>query len=96
MKESIAFKDPSLFFRATRERLRLEIGTFYKHPNPSSLSTNELSELLENGTNEDSTVIEIQKILQESDGYEFAETYKDTQSLSELHTKINGLLKKIK
>jgi ATP-dependent Zn protease len=96
MKESISFNDPALFFRATRERLRLEIGTFYKHPNPFSLSTNELSELLENGSNEDSTVIEIQKILKESDGYEFAETYKDTQSLSELHTKINGLLKKIK
>ena len=96
MKESISFNDPALFFRATRERLRLEIGTFYKHPNPFSLSTNELSELLENGSNEDSTVIEIQKILQESDGYEFAETNKDTQSLSELHTKINGLLKKIK
>ena len=96
MKDSISFKDPSLFFRATRERLRLEIGTFYKHPNPSSLSNNELSQLLENGLNEDTTIIEIQKILQESDGYEFAETYKDTQSLSELYTKINGLLKIIK
>ncbi len=96
MKESISFKDPSLFFRATRERLRLEIGTFYKHPNPSSLSTNELSELLEKGANEDSTISEIQKVLQESDGFEFAETYKDTRSLSELYAQINGLLKKIK
>ena len=95
MKESITFKDPSLFFRATRERLRLEIGTFYKHPNPSALSSNELTQLLHNGSNEENAISEIQKILTTSDDHEFAGTLKDTQSLDDLYKHINKLLKKI-
>ncbi len=95
MKESINFKDTSLFFRASRERLRLEIGTFYNHPNPSSLSSNELSQLLKNGTNEEGTISEIQKILSASDDHEFAGTLKDAQSLEDLYKHINKLLKKI-
>lgn len=95
MKESINFKDTSLFFRASRERLRLEIGTFYNHPNPSSLSSNELSQLLKNGTNEEGTISEIEKILSASDDHEFAGTLKDAQSLEDLYKHINKLLKKI-
>ena len=95
MKESISFNDASLFFRATRERLRLEIGTFYKHPNPASLSSNELSTLLQSSSNEGDTITEIQKILEISDDHEFAGTLKDPQSLEDLYKNINILLKKI-
>jgi hypothetical protein len=95
MKESITFNDASIFFRATRERLRLEIGTFYKHPNPSSLSNNELTTLLQSSSNEGDTISEIQKILEISDDHEFAGTLKDPQSLEDLYKNINILLKKI-
>ena len=95
MKESITFNDASLFFRATRERLRLEIGTFYKHPNPSSLSSNELTTLLQISSNEGDTISEIEKILEISDDHEFAGTLKDPQSLEDLYKHINNLLKKI-
>lgn len=95
MKESITFNDASLFFRSTRERLRLEIGTFYKHPNPSSLSSNELTTLLQSSSNEVDTISEIQKILEISDDHEFAGTLKDPQSLEDLYKHINNLLKKI-
>ena len=95
MKESITFNDASLFFRATRERLRLEIGTFYKHPNPSSLSSNELTTLLQSSSNEGDTISEIEKILEISDDHEFAGTLKDPQSLEDLYKHINNLLKKI-
>lgn len=95
MKESITFNDASLFFRATRERLRLEIGTFYKHPNPSSLSSNELTTLLRSSSNEKDTISEIEKILEISDDHEFAGTLKDPQSLEDLYKHINNLLKKI-
>ena len=95
MKESITFNDASLFFRATRERLRLEIGTFYKHPNPSSLSSNELTTLLRSSSNEEDTISEIEKILEISDDHEFAGTLKDPQSLEDLYKHINNLLKKI-
>ena len=95
MKESITFNDASLFFRATRERLRLEIGTFYKHPNPSSLSSNELTTLLQSSSNEEDTISEIEKILEISDDHEFAGTLKDPQSLEDLYKHINNLLKKI-
>ena len=95
MKESITFNDASLFFRASRERLRLEIGTFYKHPNPSSLSSNELTTLLQSSSNEGDTISEIEKILEISDDHEFAGTLKDPQSLEDLYKHINILLKKI-
>jgi len=95
MKESITFNDASLFFRATRERLRLEIGTFYKHPNPSSLSSNELTTLLQSSLNEEDTISKIEKILEISDDHEFAGTLKDPQSLEDLYKHINNLLKKI-
>ena len=95
MKESISFNDASLFFRASRERLRLEIGTFYKHPNPSSLSSNELTTLLQSSSNEGDTISEIQNILEISDDHEFAGTLKDPQSLEDLYKLINILLKKI-
>lgn len=96
MKEAIEYKDSTLFYRATRERLRLEIGTFYKHPNPSSLSSNELTTLLKRGLNEDSVISQIQEILNISDSYEFAETENERQSLDSLFRKINNLLKKIR
>lgn len=96
MKEAIEYKDSTLFYRATRERLRLEIGTFYKHPNPSSLSSNELTTLLKRGLNEDSVISQIQEILHISDSYEFAETENERQSLDSLFRKINNLLKKIR
>ncbi|MDA8775105.1 BatD family protein [Opitutales bacterium] len=96
MKEAIEYKDSTLFYRATRERLRLEIGTFYKHTNPSSLSSNELTTLLKRGLNEDSVISQIQEILHISDSYEFAETENERQSLDSLFRKINNLLKKIR
>ena len=96
MKEAIEYKDSTLFYRATRERLRLEIGTFYKHPNPSSLSSNELTTLLKRGLNEDSVISQIQEILHISDSYEFAESENERQSLDSLFRKINNLLKKIR
>ena len=96
MKECIQYKDTTLFFRAARERLRLEIGTFYKHPNPSSLSSHELTSLLKEGSNDESVISGIQKILLASDNQEFAETENDTQSLETLHKEMNDLLKKIK
>ena len=96
MKECIQYKDATLFFRATRERLRLEIGTFYKHANPSSLSSHELTSLLQQGSNDEGVISGIQKILLASDNQEFAETEKDTQSLETLYREMNDLLKKIK
>ena len=96
MKECIQYKDATLFFRATRERLRLEIGTFYKHANPSSLSSHELNSLLQQGSNDEGVISGIQKILLASDNQEFAETEKDTQSLETLYREMNDLLKKIK
>ena len=96
MKEAIEYKDSTLFYRATRERLRLEIGTFYKHPNPSSLSSNELTTLLKKGSNEDSLISQIQDILHISDSHEFAEAEEGSQSLDALFKKINALLKRIR
>ncbi len=96
MKEAVEYKDSTLFYRATRERLRLEIGTFYKHTNPSSLSSNELTTLLKRGLNEDSVISQIQEILHISDSHEFAETENERQSLDSLFRKINNLLKKIR
>jgi hypothetical protein len=96
MKECIQYQDATLFFRATRERLRLEIGTFYKHANPSSLSSHELTSLLQQGSNDERVISKIQKILLASDNQEFADTEKDTQSLETLYREMNELLKKIK
>ena len=96
MKECIQYQDATLFFRATRERLRLEIGTFYKHANPSSLSSHELTSLLQQGSNDERVISKSQKILLASDNQEFADTEKDTQSLETLYREMNELLKKIK
>ena len=96
MREAISYKDSGLFFRATRERLRLEIGTFYKYPNPSSLSSNELISLLVKGGNEQQLVADIRDILDTSDNYEFAASEEDPKSLDEISKKMNKLLKKFK
>ena len=96
MREAISYKDSGLFFRATRERLRLEIGTFYKCPNPSSLSSNELISLLVKGGNEQQLVADIRDILDTSDNYEFAASEEDPKSLDEISKKMNKLLKKFK
>ena len=96
MKEAIEYKDSTLFYRATRERIRLEIGSFYKYGNPSSLSNNEISSLLKNGNNEESLISQIQEILHISDSHEFAENEEFSQSLDDQLKKINGLLKKIR
>jgi hypothetical protein len=96
MKEAIDYKDPTLFYRATRERIRLEIGTFYKYANPSSLSNNEIFTLLKSGSNDESLISQIQDILHISDSHEFAENEEESQSLDIQFKKINESLKKIR
>jgi hypothetical protein len=96
MKEAISYKDSGLFFRATRERLRLEIGTFYKYQNPSSLSSNELISLLAKGGNEHQLIADIREILDTSDNYEFAASGEDSKSLDGIYKKMHKLLKKFK
>jgi hypothetical protein len=96
MKEAISYKDSGLFFRATRERLRLEIGTFYKYQKPSSLSSNELTSLLVKGGNEHQLISDIKEILDTSDNYEFAASGDDSKSLDGIYKKMNKLLKKFK
>ncbi len=96
MKDAVSYNDPVLFYRSSRERLRLEIGTLYQHPNPASLSSNELIHLLENERNNNELILEVKNILQWIDSYEFAATENDSLSLGELLSKINQLIKKIK
>ena len=96
LKDAISYKDSARFFRASRDRLRLEIGTLYKHQNPSSLSNNELISLLVKGGNDQELVTDIQGILDTSDNYEFAASEQDSESLDAIFMKMNKLLKKVK
>ena len=96
MKDAIAYDDPELFFKASRERIRLEIGTLYKRTNPASLSSQEIISLLGNGSNNENLIEEIDDVLQRIDDYEFADREKNFPTLENLDKKINTLLKKLK
>ena len=96
MKDAISYKDSNLFFKAARERIRLEIGTSFKHPNPSTLSSLELVDLVKKNFADTSLIRELEDILKLSDSHEFARTGDELTSLENILKKTNILLKKIK
>ena len=96
MKDAISYNDAKLFFQATRERIRLEVGTIYNYPTPSALSSFELVSLLKENQQDRQIIDELEYILIASDSHEFANNDEEIDSLEDILVKTNKVLKKIK
>lgn len=96
MKDSVGFKDAPALLRAFRDLLRLRIASLRKHPNPSSLSSEEILSLLRLGNNSEEIIQEARELLRSCDDQEFAGNELARQPLESLYQTSHGLLKKLK
>ena len=72
MKDAVGFNDASSLLRAFRDLLRLKVAKIHKHPNPSSLASDELIALLQAGKNSDEVIAAVKELLRSCDDQEFA------------------------
>ena len=92
----MGFKDAPALLRAFRDLLRLRIASLRKHPNPSSLSSEEILSLLRLGNNSEEIIQEARELLRSCDDQEFAGNELARQPLESLYQTSHGLLKKLK
>ena len=96
MKDSVGFNDPSSLLLAFRDLLRLKIAKNRKHPNPSSLASDEIVMLLKAGKNSEEVINSVKELLRNCDDQEFAGNELSKQPVEDLYRKGFGLLKKIR
>ncbi len=96
MKDSVGFNDASSFLRAFRDLVRIRLASLRNHPNPSSLSIDELVALLQSGDNTEELIAEIKELLRSCDDQEFAGNELARHPLDSLYQKGAKLLKKLK
>ena len=96
MKDSVGFNDAPSFLRAFRDLVRIRLAALRNHPNPSSLSSDELVALLQSGDNSEESIAEIKELLRSCDDQEFAGNELTRQPLDTLHQKGAKLIQKLK
>ena len=96
MKDSVGFNDASSLLLAFRDLLRLKIAKNRKHPNPSSLASDEIVMLLKAGKNSEEVINSVKELLRNCDDQEFAGNELSKQPVEDLYRKGFGLLKKIR
>jgi hypothetical protein len=96
MKDAVGFNDPSSLLRAFRDLLRLKIAKIHKHPNPSSLASEELIVHLKAGKNSDEVIGTVKELLRSCDDQEFAGNELAKQPVEDLYRKGFAILKKIR
>ncbi len=96
MKDSIGFNDASSFLRAFRDLIRIRLSSLRNHPNPSSLSSDELVTLLHLGDNTEELISEIEDLLRSCDDQEFAGNELAKHPLDSLYQKGTKLLKNLR
>ena len=96
MKDSVGFNDASSLLRAFRDLLRLKISKIHKHPNPSSLASEELIGFLKAGKNSDEVISSVKELLRSCDDQEFAGNELAKQPVEDLYRKGFNILKEIR
>lgn len=96
MKDSVGFNDASSFLRAFRDLVRIKLASLRNHPNPSSLSSDELVILLQTGDNTEELISDIKEMLRSCDDQEFAGNELAKHPLDTLYQKGAKLLKQLK
>ena len=96
MKDAVGFNDASSLLRAFRDLLRLKIAKIHKHPNPSSLASEELIAHLKAGKNSDEVIGAVKELLRSCDDQEFAGNELAKQPVEDLYRKGFAILKKIR
>jgi len=96
MKDSVGFNDGSSFLRAFRDLVRIRLASLRNHPNPSSLSSDELVALLQTGDNSEELITDIKELLRSCDDQEFAGNELARQPLDTLYQKGAKLIQKLK
>jgi hypothetical protein len=96
MKDAVGFNDASSLLRAFRDLLRLKIAKIHKHPNPSSLASEELLALLQAGKNSNEVIDAVKELLRSCDDQEFAGNELAKQPVEDLYRKGFAILKKIR
>lgn len=96
MKDSVGFNDASSFLRAFRDLIRIRLASLRNHPNPSSLSSDELVTLLHSGENSEELISEIEDLLRSCDDQEFAGNELAKHPLDSLYQKGTKLLKNLR
>ncbi len=96
MKDSVRFNDASSFLRAFRDLVRIRLASLRNHPNPSSLSSDELVALLQSGDNTEELITDIKELLRNCDDQEFAGNELARLPLDTLYQKSSKLIRKLK
>jgi hypothetical protein len=96
MKDSVGFNDASSFLRAFRDLVRIRLASLRNHPNPSSLSSDELVALLQSGDNTEELITDVKELLMSCDDQEFAGNELARHPLDTLYQKGAKLIQKLK
>ena len=96
LKKCHGFNDAKGFFRTYRALIQFKVGCYSDHPNPFSLSSEELIQILRESNESPELIGMINSLLQEFDDFEFARNEESKPNLKEEYKKALSILKRIK
>ena len=96
LKKYLSFNDSKKFFRCYRSIIQFKVGLLQSHPNPYSLSSEELIGLLEKVNKEKDLISTIRLLLIKFDDYEFAGVGQKTLNLKDEFRQALKIIKKLK
>lgn len=96
LRRSCAFHDNRRFFRSFRSIIQFKIGMLENHPNPFTLSSEEIIKLLNGRTNDAHLILELESILKRIDSLEFAGNETSNIKLKHEYKEAKLFLKKLK
>lgn len=96
LKKCHGFNDVRGFFRAYRALIQFKVGFYSDHPNPFSLSSEELIQILEERNESPQLIGMINSLLQKFDDFEFARNDESRPNLKEEYKEALSILKRIK
>ena len=96
LKKCHGFNDAKRFFRTYRALIQFKVGYYSDHPNPFSLSSEELIQILRESNESPELIGMINSLLQKFDDFEFARNEESKPNLKEEYKKALSILKRIK
>ncbi len=96
LKKYLSFNDSKKFFRCYRSIIQFKVGLLQSHPNPYSLSSEELIGLLEKVNKEKDLISTVRLLLVKFDDYEFAGVDQKTLNLKDEFRQALKIIKKLK
>ena len=96
LKKSYSINDPSGFYRSYRSLIQFKVGCLNKHPNPSSLSSQELLDSLIKINLKSNSLNKIKDSLSRIDDYEFGSSNQSKIELKKEYQSAVEILKQIK